>query len=328
MLLASETTAQSEADVARLLGKSQPARHDFSEIDNYVLSLKTGRNASEKEIVELITKKSTTKLEKGRAIFVWIADNIAYDTSYKITSPEEGLRKRKGVCQAYSDLFQRFGEAAGLEVVTISGDSKQFYYKKPSDLDRGGHAWNAFKSDDGKWIFLDATWGAGYVQNRKFTKQLTDYWFNPAPAVYVFTHFPEDKQWQLLDKPIGRDDFLKIPPVSPKFINWGFDADALLSFFLSNKHSGFPDFYTINVDWKVIKMPVSAELKRGTTYEFVFEMSETEEVVIFLNNDHFTAEKSGNRHTIKFTPDKKGTVMVTVKQKNGEYAGVLRYVVK
>ena len=322
------TSMCSQSETPKMFRESEIAKHDFSKIDNYVLNLKIGKNVSEKEMVELIIKNSTTKLEKARAIFIWIADNIAYDTSFKVTSYEEGLAKRKGVCQAYSELFKRFGEIAGLEVVVIAGDSKQYYYKRASDLDSGGHAWNAFKSDNGQWILLDATWGAGYVNNRKFTKLLTDYWFNPSPEIYVFSHFPEENRWQLLDKPISRDAFLKIPPITPKFENWGFDAKELLNHFVSSTHSGFPDFFSINIDWKIIKIPVSAELKRGTPYEFVFEMPETEEIAIFLNDKHFFAEKNGNRHTINITPDKRGSALVTIKQKNGQFAGVLKYEVK
>ncbi|MCL2074332.1 MAG: hypothetical protein FWH18_10445 [Marinilabiliaceae bacterium] len=320
--------SQSDADASKLFRTSSVQKPDFSKIDNYVLGLKIGKNVSEKEMVELIIKKSTTNLEKARAIFVWIADNIAYDTSFKVTTFEEGLAKRKGVCQAYSELFKRFGELAGLQVVVISGDSNQYDYKKPSDLDSGGHAWNAFKSDNGKWILVDATWGAGYVKNRKFTKEFTDFWFNPSPEIYIFSHFPKDDKWQLIDKQISKDAFLKMPPITPKFENWGFDSKELLNHFLNSKHSGFPDFYSIDLDWKIVKMPVSAELKKGTTYEFIFEMPQQEEIAIFLNDTPFFAEKKGNKHTIIFKPDKKGNALITIKQKNGQFAGVLSYEVK
>jgi len=320
--------AQTEEQTAGLFRDSEITKQDFSKIDDYVKSLKIGRNVSQREMVELITKNSTTKMEKARAIFIWIAENIAYDTSYKITSMEAGLKNRKGVCQAYSGIFEAFGKLAGLEVVSISGDSKQSFYKRPSDLDRGGHAWNAFKADDGRAVLVDATWGAGYVKNKKFTREFTDFWFDTPPKIFVFTHFPEDKKWQLLETPISREKFLTIPPLSPKFINWGLNVDELFSHYMMDKHDGFPDYYSVNVDWKIIKMPISATLKRGTTYEFIFEIDETEEIAIVLNeSDWVMAEKEGNRQTITVTPTKRGSLLVMLKQKGSSYTGALKYAV-
>jgi len=321
--------SQSEDKSADLFRFTEIKKHDFSEIDNYVRNLKIGKNVSPSNMVELIIKKSTTKLEKARAIYIWIAENIAYDTSYKITTMEAGLKARKGVCQAYSGIFQMFGELAGLEVVSISGDSKQLFYKKPSDLDKGGHAWNAFKLDDERWILVDATWGAGYVANNKFTREPNDFWFDTKPKIFIFTHFPKEEKLQFLDNPISRNEFLNIPPLQPKFLNWGFDVDELFSYYINEKNKGFPDFFSVNMDWKIIKMPVTAELKKGATYEFIFEISEKEEIAIVINdNDWHKAIKNGNRQTISVTPEKKGTLTVMVKRSDSKYSGVFKYSVK
>lgn len=322
--------AQLKNETVNLFSAYEQTKTDFSEIDNYVRTLKIGKNVSANEMVELIIKKSTTKLEKARAIYIWITENIAYDTSLKISTMESGLKNRKGVCQAYSEIFQVFGEIAGLEVVTISGDSKQLFYKKTADLDKGGHAWNAFKSDDNKWILVETTWGAGYVNNNKFTRDPSDYWFVPSPQIFIFTHFPEEEKWQFLEKPVSRNEFLNIPPLQPKFINWGFNPNELFFHYVTDKNKGFPEFFSINVNWKIIKMPVTDELKKGTTYEFVFEIFDNnEEVVIVINENEFLKpDKSANRLIFSVTPTKKGSLTVMIKQKNGKYAGVFKYLVK
>jgi len=321
--------SQSETEYNELFGFSDDSKQDFSEIDKYVINLKFNKNISEKEIVELIIKKSTTNIEKARAIFVWIAENIAYDTSYKVTSPEQSLKHRKGVCQAYSELFKKFGEVAGLEVVVIPGDAKQFNYKKSSDLSNEGHAWNAFKCNNQKWILLDATWGAGYVNNGKFNKQFNDFWFDVSPKIYIFTHFPTDENHQFLEKPISRNDFLRIPPLSPLLITWSFYTDELFNYYVNKNNKGFPDVFSVDVNWKIIKMPITPKLHRGNTYEFIFEIPENNEVAVIINEKewHF-AEKNEMRQTIIINPEKKGKVMVTVKLQNGKYAGVFGYTVE
>ena len=125
MVLITLSAQPPQEEVAKLF---QPVAKlsDFSKIDNYVLGLKTKKNISEADLVKLITQKSNTRMEKARAIFIWIAVNIAYDTNYNVRTKEEALKQGKGVCEAYSGLFKSFGELAGLEVVTVHGDTKQY----------------------------------------------------------------------------------------------------------------------------------------------------------------------------------------------------------
>ncbi|XP_063813469.1 uncharacterized protein LOC135051488 [Pseudophryne corroboree] len=85
----------------------------FTHIDDYVLSLSNqiqSQNASVKEIVHKITKKSTNNIEKIRAIWIWLCHNISYDVegylglSQKLYRPEDVLEKRKAVCSGYAGL--------------------------------------------------------------------------------------------------------------------------------------------------------------------------------------------------------------------------------
>ena len=305
---------------------NQVAPPDFSKIDAYVLGLKIKKNTPAKEMVALITQQSQTGVEKARAIFIWIANNIAYDTSYKIRSMEDAMKQGKGVCEAYSGMFQSFGELAGLEVVTIAGDSKQYFYKRPSDLDKGGHAWNAVKVDDRRWIIVDATWGAGYVKDKKFTRKLSDHWFDPKPEIFIFTHFPKEEKWQLLNKPVARDEFLRLPPLSPELVTWGFNPVATFQYFINNKNASFPDQFSIDVTWKMNMMPVCDELKTGKSYVFDFVLPQNNEIAIIVNNkDLVPFERNGDRFSLTFTPSSKGTAILAVKLPTGKYGGVFKY---
>lgn len=305
------------------------ARTDFSKIDQYVLGLKTAKKTDVSELVEQITLHSQTKIEKARAIFIWIASHIAYDVDYKITTPEEALKRGKGVCEAYSGLFKALGESAGLEVVTIQGDSKQYFYKQPSDLDKGGHAWNAVKVDDGRWVIVDATWGAGHVRNQKFIRKLSEHWFDPQPEIFIFSHFPKDPQWQLLNRPVTRRDFLRMPPLSPELTSWGLNPAAAFSHFVKNSHASFPEMFSIDVVWTIITMPVCGELKTGQSYEFEFILPQNDEVAIICNNKNWVHLKpNGTRFRTTFTPANRGKAIIAVKQPDGKFGGVFKYTVR
>lgn len=308
---------------------NQVSQPDFSKIDNYVLGLKVRKNITEAELVKLITLQSQTRMEKARAIFIWIANNIAYDTNYKIRSKDDALRLGKGVCEAYSDMFRSFGELAGLEVVIIPGDTKQYFYKRPSDLDKGGHAWNAVKMDNNRWMIVDATWGAGHVKNKKFTRKLSVHFFDPKPEIFIFTHFPKEDRWQLLNKPVARDEFLRMPPLSPELVSWGFNPDATFLYFANNRNASFPDQFSIDVTWKINMMPVCDELKVGKSYDFEFILPKNEELAIICNNkDLIRFEQNGDKFSLTFIPQNKGQAIVAVKHPNGKFGGVFKYNVK
>ena len=332
MLLASASAQPSPAEAAKLFqpaAKSAP-QLDFSKIDNYVLGLKTRKNISEAELARLITQQSSTKIEKARAIFIWIACNIAYDTSFKIRTKEEALQQGKGVCEAYSGLFKSLGELSGLEVATVSGDSKQYFYRQPSDLDKGGHAWNVVTADDGRYVIVDATWGAGHVRNRTFTRKLSVHWFDPKPEICIFTHFPKEDKWQLLSPPVTRDEFLRMPPLSPELVSWGFNPDATFAYFRKTKDAWFPDQFSIDdISLKINMMPVCNELQVGKSYSFELILPQNREVAIISNNkDWVRFNQDGDKFSVVFTPETKGQAVLAVKQPNGKFSGVFKYDIK
>jgi hypothetical protein len=164
------------------------------------------------------------------------------------------------------------------------------------------------------------------VENKNFIRNLTGYWFDPSPQVYIFTHFPKEEKWQLLDEPVSRDDFLRLPPLSPNLTLWGFNPDALFSYYMKNKEASFPDYFMIDIDCKINMMPVCNELKQGKKYEFEVELPRNEEIAVIVNNKNWHKfEKEGNRHSLSFTPEEVGYAVVAVKKSDGKFGGVFKY---
>ena len=49
----------------------------------------------------------------------------------------------------------------------------------------------------------------------------------PAPSQLIFTHFPEDPSWQLVDPLLpSLDDFQNLVPVKPAFFKYGLELDS------------------------------------------------------------------------------------------------------
>ena len=68
--------------------------------------------------------------EKAKAIALWIIKNIDYDVkmyekgNFKKQKSNEVLKKRKGICEGYSNLFKDMCEQVGVRAYVVTGYSK------------------------------------------------------------------------------------------------------------------------------------------------------------------------------------------------------------
>jgi hypothetical protein len=141
----------------------------------------------------------TTAYQK--ALFSWIANNIAYDVpnrrgmnSYRDTAAAitRTLQLKNGLCTDYAVLYAEVCKAGGIPAYVVSG----YTLMEGTTVPQGSHDWVVVK-DNGRWTIVDPTWGAGAVNNGQYIKKINWKWFQPDPAVAVKTHMPYDPMWQL-----------------------------------------------------------------------------------------------------------------------------------
>jgi len=202
------------------IGFHTSAQTDFTEIDNRVANI----GFSPKDnLSENITLDFKTDLEKVRAIFVWITDNIIYDfelyESDKLKEEfyisednviDKTLERKKAICSGYSLLFKKLCNDVNIECKVVNGYSKQwldsFVSKNVPD-----HAWNAVKIND-KWYLIDATWAS----KNDFNNERNDFWFLTNPEYFVYSHFPKNEKWTLLNNGITKEKFDQLPTITDK----------------------------------------------------------------------------------------------------------------
>lgn len=51
--------------------------------------------------------------------------------------------------------------------------------------------------------------------------ELDEYYFMPAPSQLIYTHFPDDPNWQLLERILTLEEFEDLVPVKPAFFKHG-----------------------------------------------------------------------------------------------------------
>lgn len=163
-----------------------------------------------------------------QAVYAWVTDNIKYDGAklkklekgvnfykkgnyksteeYKADLLEIVIKKKKGVCDDYSLLFDALVRELGYTSHIIEGITKNQNGKVNRNI---SHSWNAVKVN-GTWKVYDATWGAGYLNDKKkFVKKFNTKWYGVDPEVMRKTHLPFDPIWQLAENPMTYEEFSK-----------------------------------------------------------------------------------------------------------------------
>ena len=239
-------------------------------------------------VAESLTSGCENDYEKIRAIYQWICEMIAYDTTYSIYSADECFDAKKGVCQAYSELFYYIAKASGVRCEIISGKSKDRHGKISDE----GHAWIFAYIRGNHGILLDPTWGAGSISESdgRFTRRENCWmWFNVPPECMALSHYPDDVSYQLLDQPLTMEEFVSMRPVDAVCFQYGLDVHSV---FEQTRRGTLelPDFYEEGEhDVEILEMPMCRSLHVGRSYYFRLR-KKTQRKFTIINNELFTQE--------------------------------------
>jgi len=307
-------------------------------IDQEVRKLPMERQRSITELSAALEGIAGTDREKTRALYIWITENIAYDTDSffrGISGPTDSagtFRSRKSVCEGYAELFTEIGTRLGLDVVTIHGYAKGWGYRE--GLDPGGinHAWNAVRID-GEWHLFDATWGAGYVNGRDFIRRYREFYFDTPPEEFIFTHYPEDTSFQVLNNPVSRRDFFRLPRLDGKDFGTGIDAAAVRAVVESGEKFGLPVIYSTDFHTTLVEFPMVNELRAGRIYRIIIETQAPYALIKDGNGRTETIASCRGRFVIqrKYSPGKMGIFLAPLEARNMYshfYHGFLEYEVR
>ena len=156
---------------------------DFEKIDQHALNAPSAAGKSVEKLAEYLAKPAKNDLEKVRAFYVWITDNIAYDTRAFFSGSQEQftaievMQRKRAVCQGYAVLFQNLCDLENIPCMIVPGYSKGYGYNPNRPLDNTDHAWNAVKLNN-TWYLLDVTWGSGYInEQNRFEKSFSEEFF-------------------------------------------------------------------------------------------------------------------------------------------------------
>jgi len=222
--------------LAPALARGQGARYRSNTIDprarRVAADIQRGVLADPQRYLEPLVKALTAGVDddflKVKILHDWVADNIAYDAKSYLagTSVESDwqttLASGKGVCQGYSKLLAEMCRLAAVPCEKISGYGRGYLFgmgaaDSPNQVN---HAWNAVQIG-GRWYLVDVTWDAGQVKQGAFHKAYGTTYLFPQPRQFVYTHFPSEPKWQLLDPPLAAEQFVRLPYLRGTFFEHG-----------------------------------------------------------------------------------------------------------
>lgn len=172
-------------------------------------------SGKEKESPETVAayikeKVNNDDISRAYAIYYFVTHHLEYNfaKTRRITLNasrneiiEDALRDGVGICQHYAELFNAIALKLDLPSVVIPGYTKQ--EGKVVDVP---HAWNGMQLN-GDWYLFDPTWGAGYLQDKKYQSRFTMEYFMVKPEKMLKTHMPFDPLFQFVEEPVSHYSF-------------------------------------------------------------------------------------------------------------------------
>lgn len=200
---------------------------DFSAIDRHALAAPPALKQSPKQLVAYLIAPAQDDVDKARAVFRWLTNNVEYDiASYRSGTvsallAEDVLASGKAMCSGYATLFAELAQLAGLDVVSVHGYAKGFDYRPGDVVGAANHDWNAVRLH-GRWQLIDSTWGAGGVdESGIYRRRFQPHYFLADPAQLAYSHWPEERRWRLLDAEQSAAEFAAQVRPTPTFFDLG-----------------------------------------------------------------------------------------------------------
>lgn len=166
-------------------------------------------------VAQYIQSREPEPFKRVKALHDWVVTRLQYD----LESLKPGQRKaqdassvfqnRVAVCEGYARLMVELGRLTGDQIVYVGGDVRE----ENGEAAPIGHAWNGVKVN-GLWYLVDATWDDPLGSDNTSRSYRTDYLFIP-PDVAIWSHFPDDTRWQLMEATVTRGEFLRQPFARP-----------------------------------------------------------------------------------------------------------------
>lgn len=198
----------------------------YTSVDSYVNDLGSLADKNLATIADTITRSFDTKEKQARAIFYWIANNIAIDAKatkrndQRNKEPEKTIAAREATPLAFSLLFQEMCSLVNIRCLSIDGYQKRFSEEINDPTDEPNSSWNVVQlgNSPDEWFYVDAANASGHLDEKMntFTKNFISNYFFTDRDVFNLDHFADNKAWQLGKSSKNLKSFYSLPIIHPE----------------------------------------------------------------------------------------------------------------
>ena len=272
---------------------------DYSRVDSIALHFPKKKYKTATEIAAVLTEDLKTEQEKFRAIFRWITDNIEYNKSAQnVIETDKVVRKNKAVCQGFSNLLKEMCNAVNIPCEVIVGYTKTEVKDINKTLTKTDHAWNCVQLHN-NWYLVDVTWATSKynVVTHKYMKEFDEYYFLTPPQTFILDHYPKDKKFQFVEKPVKKSVFIRWPIYYIDYFHFGIESISLQKgLFKWHQHDTLKVSIVssttlknaavlINVDKFVTRVDLKYDNKKKQyNFSYVFPQAVKSDFTIYLND--------------------------------------------
>jgi len=258
------------------------------------------------QLTYLLTDRYKDPVYKTRAIFAWVAHNIAYDceafhaAAKRKCEPKDVFQRRKSVCEGYANLFMEMCSAANVQCLTISGYARIGGNMEEDKPDAPNHAWNAVRINN-QWKIIDVTWASGYTDKKvkQFTPKFSDTYLFPDPNKFLLNHYPALDAWKPANAKLSKAVFFSNPVVLSACFQYDISSfypgkgalkakpgEAVsFSFVTPNTDQVQQIFVTIGEDKKKQTLsPAFTHTDKTITFSIAYDKAGSYPLVIFVND--------------------------------------------
>ncbi|HMG82153.1 MAG TPA: transglutaminase domain-containing protein [Ferruginibacter sp.] len=202
---------------------AQKTDGDFAVVDEYIKKIGPLDTLNMGTISYIITRKFPDKVDKARAIYDWIANNISYDCRAAKADDNKNdnsaaiLKYRMATSVGYATLFQDMCSVANVRCLTIDGYIKISIEDIDNKPDAVNYMWDVVQLGEASqdWYYIDPAAGSGHMNDKQtiFIKSFSDNYFFADKNIFNNQHFPDNTAWVLGNGYTNIKDFYGLPIV-------------------------------------------------------------------------------------------------------------------
>jgi len=274
--------------------------NSYASVDNYVNKIGSLDSFNVATIADTITKPFDTKRNKARAIYYWIANNIAIDPKASHSNDNKNAHPalvnqfRKANSKGFAWLFQEMCSLANIRCLVVDGFTRNTTEDFDNIPDDANYSWNVVqlgKSAE-EWFYVDVTKASGSLDKRQtvFTKEFTSNCFFADKQLFNLDHYPINSAWMFGEGTRSIKDFFSLPIIGKKAYSVGLQNPSPKNVFIKttlSKSVRFSFSYTQQSSIKNLSLQIGEGNKTIKPQAFNFN---DEEGTISFN---YTFKKEG-----------------------------------